>query len=326
MSFFLGNRKRLSSFTDSLFELVSGGISLQKSLEILKKSFEKDKKSRENISFLLASLFDGVKFSLALRMATIVRFPDWYCSFIAVSEECGNLSKVLCYLSEFLKKEKKTREKLASSLAYPLVVLVLTALAGLFSVFYFLPSFSLIFENAQDIKSEAIKTMILADVFIVFAFFLIFSVVKKILSENPCMAVLRTMAFLCSEHVPTLCAISCTFGFAARNKKIAFALLSVRNSLLGGEKLSACFGTCFEKAGFKKEGILLSENLLLDESTGKNSAFEKTVEVLQEWKNKKEKLLLSSLQPILLCVSALYISLILKTAFLPYLTNFGGFV
>ena len=321
-----GEKARLYAFTDSLWELVSSGISLQKSLELMKKSCAKDAKVRENSGFLLKSLLDGVQFSLALEMSPAIHFPDWYCAFIGISEECGNLPHVLFYLKNFLKKEKMKHEKIVSALVYPVTVFLLTVIAGFLSVCYVLPSGSLIFENADEIKAEAIRMMLLADIGMFCAFILIFLSVKHALLENPCTRIFRAMAFLSREHVPTLSAVSCVFRFASQDKKSAAALLSAKSSLLNGSHLSECFGSCFEQSGFKAEGLLLSENLSLDEATGNNSGFEKTVSVLESRQEKREKLVLSLLQPALLCSVAVYITLILKTAFLPYLTNFGGFV
>lgn len=314
--------KLLFSLTDSLSELVSGGVSLQNGLSLLS---ERNSLLGECARFLHKSLSDGMAFSVALSVAPVLSVPDWYAAYISVAEECERLAPILSHVKSLLAHEKKTREKILSLLAYPCLVIFLTAAAGALSVFYFLPSFAPLFgENCAQIHGEAVKAMLGADFLLFCAFVLLVWVARKMLSSAPCLNVIQTMAFLSEHSVPTLHALSCAFAFVGREKNLAFALLSVRNRLLDGEKLCECFGSCFEKAGFKKEGRILSEFLYLCEQTGKQNGFARSACLLEAQNERREKILLASLQPVLLLLAAFYITVILKTAFLPYLTTFGG--
>lgn len=323
-------KKRLISFTERLSELTSSGIPIQKSLGIMGRISATDKRLSEFCYSLQKSLADGTKLSVAISMSDFVKSPDWYVAYISVAEECGAVSPVLLHLKNLLCHEKESFEKFVSALLYPGFLVFLTAIAGFCSIQFFLPSFSELFseseKTAKAIETEAFRTMVSADAVLFAGFLLIVWLAARVIRVNPCLNVLRTMDFLSENSVPTLAAVNCAFSFCEKDKKLARALLSVRNELLDGEKIALCFGRCFERAGFKKEGLLLSENLSLCEETGKNNGFKKTVNFISAKNERREKAFLSLVQPVLLLLASFYITLILKTAFLPYITNFGGLI
>lgn len=327
---FFSRKKRLSSFTERLSELVSSGISIQKSLEILGRIPCADRKFSDFCSSLGKSLCGGTKFSVAVSMSPMVSAPAWYISYICVAEECGAVADVLLHLKNLLRHESESLEKFFSAVAYPSFVVILTALSGFFSVNFFLPEFSGLFGSdgraAAEIQSEAMKTMIYADIVLMVVFILFLCVALRILRVSPCLSVLKTMDFLSRHNLPTLSAVNCAFAFSEKDRKISFALLSVRNKLLGGEKIASCFGRCFSEAGYKKVGLLLSENLSICEQTGRNDGFKNTVDYVSVRKERMEKIFLACVQPLLLLFASAYITLILKTAFLPYITNFGEII
>ncbi len=318
-------KKRLLHFTERLYELASSGLSLQKSLYLLWKMNFRDMRLNQLSGFLQKALFNGTKFSVALKMAPFVSVADWYVAFITVAEEAGEIAPVLEHVKNLLVREKMISQKVFESLLYPCLVIFMTALAGFLSIFYFLPSLvPLLGENAAEIKENAFRVMIFGDAFLAFSFCVLVFWVRKILSPSACENVIKTMAFLSEKSVPTMTAVSCAFAVAGRNRKIAAALLEVKNSLLDGEKIADCFGKCFDKAGFTHEGMVLSENLMISQETGRDDGFSKTCAYFKERQGRREKVFFSLLQPLLLFVAALYLLLILKSAFLPCITNFGG--
>lgn len=318
--------KRLMTFTERLSELLSSGLSLQKSLTIIAR-ISSDKKLRGVCLKLQQALSSGSEFSVAMTKFPDLKIPGWYAAYLNVAQECGNLTQILLYIQSLLNHEKEAREKFLSAIAYPVFVVFLTALSGFLSVKYFLPAFSDLFPaDAEEIRSRAMETMLMADIFLALSFLLISYLVASFAGVSPCMGVLRTMNFLCENSVPTLTAVNCAFSFAENDGRLSRALVDIRSELLEGASLASCFGKCFEKAGLKREGLLLSENLALCEESGLKTAFKKTLSLLDARKNRQEKLLLSSLQPVLLLLASVYITLILKAAFLPYITNFGGLI
>ncbi|WP_294429789.1 type II secretion system F family protein [uncultured Treponema sp.] len=322
--FIFSKSQRLLDLTSHLSELISSGLSLQNSLEILGKIDFEDEKVSKIAVFLHDSLLLGVKFSFALETSPDLKVPSWYLDFITVAENCGNLGAVLFYLKGLLLHGKECREKVLGALLYPGFVFLLTAFAGFISVVFVLPSFSSIFPNEIIERDEAIASMLRSDFLLGTAFVMLLIFVKKNLAPEPCVNILRTMDFLLANSVPTLAAVSCALAFTGGKKKLSKALVGVKKRLLDGEAVADCFSSCFEDAGFKKEGRLLSVNLALCEETGEKKGFGKTADYLASRKMRREKMILSSVQPILLILSGIYVTLILKTAFLPYITNIGG--
>ena len=315
-------RKLLFALTDALCELVGGGVPLPNALSILSA---RDTLVGSCARRLHKSLSDGMSLSLAFCSTTDIAAPEWFSAYISVAEECERIAPILLHLRNLLEHERRVREKMLALLAYPCFVILLTAAAGFFSVYFLLPSLSVLFgSDFSELQSQAVKTMVFADAALLLAFVLLVFFAKKLLSSPPCLHVIQTMAFLSEHDIPTIHAVSCAFAFTGREKKTAFALLSVRNRLLGGEKIAECFGSCFEEAGFRREGRILSEFLYLCEQTGKQNGFARSASVLEERQIRAEKIMLSSMQPLLLLLATFYVALILKTAFLPYITSLGG--
>ena len=315
-------RKVLFMLTDALSELLSSGLSLQSSLALLSER-------KSPLGFcachLHTALSSGMTLSVAFCSAPALALPDWYASYIAVAEECERISPILSHLRSLLFHEKMLREKIFAMLSYPCFVTLLTAAAGFFSVFYLLPSLSSFFGgDFSEAQKKAFETMLFADVGLLTVFAALVFFVSKVFSPSPVLNVIKTMAFFSEHDIPTLQAVSCAFAFVGREKKIAFALLSLRNRLLDGESIADAFGFCLEKAGFKAEGRLLSEFLYICEQTGNNNGFARSARVLEEKQARRERILLSSIQPALLLLASVYITVILKIAFLPYLTSLGG--
>lgn len=323
-SFFFSQKNRLYLFTERLSELVGSGLSVQKSLSILKAFSFRDKKFREGTGELYFSLSRGSRFSAALKMASFIDFPDWYTAFISLAEECGCLSGILRHLMDILDYRQKCVKKVFSIMLYPLFLLFLTALTGIFFAFYFMPAYFFLFgEKGNDIQLLAKKAVMEANGFLLAFLFLFFVFLRKNFVEKTSCQLFKSLSFLEENKIPTLRALTLAISFSSSDRKVSRALIAVKNQLLEGRSLSLSFGEAFEKSGLREEGIILSENLALCQETGKNNAFEKSYCFLSERQKLREKNFLSLLQPVIFLVTAIYAGFILKTAFLPFISDFG---
>lgn len=324
-------KNQLMDFTEKLAELLSGGISVQDSLKILEKVYKKKKRLSLLCSSIYENLAQGRPLSISMKICPYLKFPDWYLAYICLAEECGRIELVLKEVEKILSRKKKLYEKCFDALIYPLLLIFLTAFAGFLSVYYFLPHFLSSFGGSlkageNKIMEEAVQALYFGNIFLFISLFLILYFMRDFLLPGKCIQLFKNMAFLLDNSLPTLSAVSSSFSFGDGNKKILQVLNSIKKRLLEGEKVSQCFGQCLIQGGYKKEGLLLEENLILCEKTGNNRAFAKTAEILEEGRIKKERLFLSLLNPVLMLIVALYIGQILKSALLPYLTNFGGLI
>ena len=312
------------SFTEKVNELVSSGLSLQKSFLLLEKISGEKKELSLLCNFLHTSLAQGKRLSVALAMNRYLAFPDWYLAYITVAEECGCINQVLAHLIENLQKRSGQVAKCIDSLLYPLSVVLLTALAGFLSVFFLLPSFYYATGGNCHDRSEQLSAMLMADFFLFSFFMLLLLAGKKVFAERTIHSVISAIAFLTERNLPTIYGVKCAFVFSEKDKKIASALHEIQQRLFRGEKTSSSFADCFSKNGYRREGLLLAENLLLGEQTGSSVAFKKTAEILRKRQLRREKAFLSMLQPLIFFAIAVYSGSILKVSLLPFITDFGG--
>lgn len=116
--------------------MINSGVSLTRALESLTQA------PQEAIAAFGEAVFSkvsqGYLLSRAVRAASET-FSKSQVSLIAAGERTGRLALVLTKLSERLEKEDNLRRQLLSALMYPLAILVLTGLMGLFMSNFMLP-------------------------------------------------------------------------------------------------------------------------------------------------------------------------------------------
>ncbi len=132
-------------FTRQLSVLIGAGLSLDRSLEIIRSV------SRlPPLVALVEQLQEGVRggdsYSKALEQFP-EHFSNFYINFVRSAEYSGSMGSSLEELSQALDKASALREQLKSALVYP-SILVLVTLASLVLIFMFvLPEFAQMFED-----------------------------------------------------------------------------------------------------------------------------------------------------------------------------------
>ncbi len=124
--------------------LLGAGIDLSTCLGLLIENLqkEKDKKIVKSIHEMVIS---GQNFSIALQRTG--SFSVYEYSIINVGEETGQLREILKELSSFYSEKIKLKKKLASSLSYPLVVMVIAILVVNFMFTFIVPMFEGVFKR-----------------------------------------------------------------------------------------------------------------------------------------------------------------------------------
>lgn len=132
-------------FTQELGILLDSGVSLDKSLRILSEAQE-NRKFKGMILDILEEVKGGKSLAESLTLFPDI-FTGVYVNIVRAGEESGALPKVLERLGAFMEKVQRIKSEVASSLVYPLFLV----LAGLLSVFALIliviPRFSKIFEE-----------------------------------------------------------------------------------------------------------------------------------------------------------------------------------
>lgn len=110
-------------FTRQLSSMLSSGLTLIKSLEILKDQIS-NKTLREVIGGCLLDLQEGKTFSQSISKYPDI-FSNVYVSLVKAGEDSGVLDKVFMRLAINLEKQHKLKNKVKGALMYPIIVITL---------------------------------------------------------------------------------------------------------------------------------------------------------------------------------------------------------
>lgn len=135
----------LLTFTTELSSLLTAGLPLDRSLNILSEISERGQMNTV-INAVLKSIRGGSSFSDSLRQHPKI-FSNLYVNMIRAGESGGVLDVVLEKLNEFLEASKELRELVLSAMIYPMILL-LTGVASIIVLLgYVIPRFSTIFSE-----------------------------------------------------------------------------------------------------------------------------------------------------------------------------------
>ena len=134
------SKKTIAEFTALLSMLLDSGLSVKDSLEIL-KTITKDIKVNALVYTIEKDLNAGSSFYSSIR--NIGPFlPVIYSSMVKVGETTGDLAYVFRKINDYLIRQKRIREKLVSSLIYPVIVLVVAILSMILISTFIIPKMS----------------------------------------------------------------------------------------------------------------------------------------------------------------------------------------
>jgi general secretion pathway protein F len=140
---FRSSKGDLLTFTTELSALLSAGLPIDRSLNILSEISE-SKEIKDIIQSTLRSIREGSSFSDALARHPKL-FSRLYVSMIRAGEAGGVLDVVLDKLNEFLESTKELKEHVFSAMIYPTILTVAGGISITILLTYVLPKFSAIF-------------------------------------------------------------------------------------------------------------------------------------------------------------------------------------
>ncbi len=148
------------TFTTELSSLLSAGLPLDRSLNILREISENEA-MKEVISVILQSIRGGNSFSDALQKHPKV-FSQLYVNMVRAGESGGVLEPVVEKVAEFLESAKTLRDHLLSAMIYPVILAFTGGVSIAILLTYVIPKFSVIFEDLG--QSIPLPTQILIGV------------------------------------------------------------------------------------------------------------------------------------------------------------------
>lgn len=118
------NTKELVLITRQLASLLSAGITVVRSLDMLYQQVE-SKQSKKCVGEIYEAIQSGRTISEAFKDQKAV-LPSIMVSMVAAGEESGRLDEIMASLAEYFQKQSKLKNKVSAALVYPKILFVLT--------------------------------------------------------------------------------------------------------------------------------------------------------------------------------------------------------
>lgn len=132
-------------FTRQLSSMLTSGLTLMQSLEILKNQTD-NMYMVETIQDIITGVEGGKLFSSTLEKKPDF-FPPVYVALIRTAEATGLLDKVLLKLADNLEKQDKLEKTVKSALMYPAIILIIMFLVMFVMSFFVLPQLTTLYKS-----------------------------------------------------------------------------------------------------------------------------------------------------------------------------------
>ncbi len=137
--------KNLLIFTQELSTLVSAGLPIDRSLDIL-GTLTENRKLRETVKEVLKKIEGGSSLSEALGQYPRI-FSKLYINMVKAGESGGFLETILSRLARYIQSTKEIKEYLISVMIYPLILTMVSGLSITILVTFVIPRFARVFSD-----------------------------------------------------------------------------------------------------------------------------------------------------------------------------------
>lgn len=137
--------KEITAFTRQLSTMLTSGITLIRSLEIIKSQVN-NPALVEILNSIIRDIEEGKNFSGAIAKYPNV-FSPVYVSLIKAAESSGLLDKALLRLADTLAKQQKLKDTIRGALAYPVIVVVIMIIVVFIMMIFVIPQLSDLYES-----------------------------------------------------------------------------------------------------------------------------------------------------------------------------------
>lgn len=132
-------------FASNLSSMITAGLTLSRSLEVLEKQTVRAY-FKSVIKELLRKVTAGDSFSNALNAFPNV-FPPVFAAMVAAGEESGNLPQSLLIVKTQMSKTYELRRKIVGAMIYPAVIVVVIFVIGFLMMTFMVPQLSATFKD-----------------------------------------------------------------------------------------------------------------------------------------------------------------------------------
>jgi len=137
--------KHLLIFTQELSTLISAGLSIDRSLEIL-GTLTENVKLRETVQDIVKKVEGGSSLAEALGSHPRI-FSKLYINMVKAGESGGFLETILSRLAQYLESSKEIKDQIVSVMIYPLILMIVSGGSITVLVTFVIPRFATIFSD-----------------------------------------------------------------------------------------------------------------------------------------------------------------------------------
>jgi type IV pilus assembly protein PilC len=329
----------LAQFTRQLATMITSGLPLAESLDVLQKQTE-NKRLQQVIRSINEDIQGGSNFATALTKHSEV-FNSAYINVIKAGEASGTLDKVLLKLADTLEKEREFQGKLKGAMVYPIIISGAMVIVAAIILIFVVPKLSQVYKDLDIVLPLPTRLLIWISDFMVMFWWLLAIlivvgifvlrryrktpngalVIDNILMKLPVFGKLnrdsslteftRTLSALVAAGVPILESLKIA-GETATNAIHRQAVTAVAAKVEKGASLSKALGTeeIFPPI-IPQMSAVGEETGKMDEVLNKVSVFFE-MEVDQEVKN-----LTTAIEPIIMIVLGVMVGLLMVSIVLP---------
>ncbi len=327
--------------------ILKAGLPLVQTVDLVAEQLE-DKFLKKLLNQVAEDIANGWSLSYSFSQRGGRRLPVTFLETIRAGEESGDLVRAFERMSSYYDRMTKTRQKATSALIYPAFLTVVAVAVMIVIMTYAVPTFASTF-TSMSIELPLPTRMVIAtsNFFSKYLWVLLLIVALGILGLRlywgteqgrvklsrwrlalPVLGKLavmtaasqfaHTMTAMLSAGMPILKALD-TAGRSVSNAYLSHQLLSVIPGVESGRTLGECIRECRDLPP------MLVQMTAMGEATG---SLESTLEVQAEYYDNEVDTLsaraLSLLEPIIICVMAVFVVIILLSIYLPMFTMYGS--
>jgi general secretion pathway protein F len=137
--------KHLLTFTEEFSTLISAGLPIDRSLNIL-GTLTENERLREAVKDILKRIEGGNSLAEALGYYPRI-FPKLYINMVKAGESGGFLEVILSRLAQYLKNTKEIKDQIVSVMIYPLILALVSGVSIAILVTFVIPRFAKIFSD-----------------------------------------------------------------------------------------------------------------------------------------------------------------------------------
>ena len=329
--------------------ILKAGLPLVQTVDLVAEQLE-DKFLKKLLNQVAEDIANGWSLSYSFSQRGGRRLPVTFLETIRAGEESGDLVRAFERMSSYYDRMTKTRQKATSALIYPAFLTAVAVAVMMVIMTYAVPTFASTF-TSMSIELPLPTRMVIAtsNFFSSYLWVLLLIVALGILGLRlywgteqgrvklsrwrlalPVLGKLavmtaasqfaHTMTAMLSAGMPILKALD-TAGRSVSNAYLSHQLLSVIPGVESGRSLGECIRECRDLPP------MLVQMTAMGEATG---SLESTLEVQAEYYDNEVDTLsaraLSLLEPIIICVMAVFVLIILLSVYLPMFTMYGNIV